>query len=604
MSNIASNKEKSFDTKNALWPFLKRIFTYAYRHKKFFWGFLICVIAIAIFDAIWPLLWMSFIDLAIVPGIEAYKASQVENFTPDYSNVYYYGGLFAINGICSVIAVIGFIWCTGNIKELVLMELRKEMFIKLQGLSFSFFDKSQSGWLLSRITSDAQKVSRLISWGFLNLVWGITMIVACLISMFYYQWKLAAIVTLSLPLLMVLSIKIRTMIMKYSRDSRRINSDIISAFTENINGVAVNKATSQEKRVGRNFNLLADDMAKVTFKAGYFTVMYQPLIIFIGSITAIFVIFFGGQMVLSGLTLGVFIAFFRYAVRIFEPVMDISSFYSFAQSSLSAGERIFSLLDEEVAIKDDASVKEHYNNLNGDIEFANVTFGYNAENTVLENFNLTVEAGQSIAIVGPTGEGKSTIVNLISRFYEPTDGAILIDGINYKKRTLNSLRSQLGIVLQSPHLFSGTIRDNVAYGNPTASLEEIKEALKTVAADEMIPYLDKEVGESGTHLSTGERQLVSFARAVLANPSILIMDEATSSIDTLAEAKIQKAIKGLLSKRTAFIIAHRLSTIKNCDRILVINQGSIVEDGSHENLMALGGKYYDLYSKQKVHVDV
>ena len=603
MSNIVSNKEKSFDTKNALLPFLKRIFTYAYRHKKFFWGFLISVVTLGIFDAIWPLLWMYFIDHAIVPGIEAYKASQVENFIPDYSNVYFYASLFALNGICSIISLLGFIWCAGNIKELVLKELRKEMFTKLQGLSFSFFDKSQSGWLLSRITSDAQKVSQLISWGFFNFVWGMTMIIACLASMFYYQWKLAVIVTLSLPLLMLLSVKLRTLIMKYSRDSRRINSDIIASFTENINGVAVNKATSQEQRVGRDFNLLANDMAKVTFKAEYFTVMYQPLIIFIGSITAIFVIIFGGKMVLSGLTLGVFIAFFRYAVRIFHPILDISHFYSFAQSSLSAGERIFGLLDEKIEIQD-GSVKENFNKINGDIEFANVTFGYNSENTVLENFNLDVEAGQSIAIVGPTGEGKSTIVNLISRFYEPTQGAILIDGVDYKKRTLNSLRSQLGIVLQTPHLFSGTIRDNVAYSNPSASLDEIKEALKTVAADELIPYLDKEVGESGTHLSTGERQLVSFARAVLANPSILIMDEATSSIDTLAEAKIQKAIKGLLSKRTAFIIAHRLSTIKNCDRILVINQGSIVEDGSHENLMTLGGKYYDLYSKQKVQVDV
>jgi ATP-binding cassette subfamily B protein len=281
----------------------------------------------------------------------------------------------------------------------------------------------------------------------------------------------------------------------------------------------------------------------------------------------------------------------------FEPIMDISRFYSQAQNSISAGERIFSLLDTKPAINDTEGAND-FSRINGDIKFENVRFHYETGKPVLKGLNLNIKAGESIALVGETGGGKSTIINLICRFYEPTGGVIKIDGFDYKEKTMQSLRSQLGVVLQTPHLFSGTVKENIKYGRGEASEEEIKDSLKTVGADDFIMRLDEEVGEGGENLSMGEKQLVSFARAVLADPRIFIMDEATSSVDTITEANIQRGILGMMKGRTSIIIAHRLSTIKHCDRILVVNRGEIIEDGSHHDLMVKKGYYYNLYTRQ------
>jgi ATP-binding cassette subfamily B protein len=282
-------------------------------------------------------------------------------------------------------------------------------------------------------------------------------------------------------------------------------------------------------------------------------------------------------------------------LKIFFPIIDISMFYAKAQGSLSAGERIFSLLDEEIAIKDSKNATD-YTTINGTIEFRNIDFYYNETTQVLKDFNLKIEAGQSIALVGATGEGKTTIANLIPRFYEPTKGQLLIDNQDYTTKTLQSLRSQIGVVLQTPHLFSGTIADNIRFGKLDATVTEIKAALLLLGATEFLDKLQIEVGENGENLSMGERQLIAFARAIIANPSIFIMDEATANIDTITEMKIQNGINEMLQNRTAIIIAHRLSTIKNCDRILVIQKGQIIEDGSHETLIAKGGKYFEFYN--------
>ena len=272
-------------------------------------------------------------------------------------------------------------------------------------------------------------------------------------------------------------------------------------------------------------------------------------------------------------------------------------FYAQAQGCLSAGERIFSLIDEENFIKEKENIGD-YGRIIGDIEFRDLSFYYEKENPVLEDFNLKIKAGQSVALVGATGEGKSTIANLVCRFYEPTEGQLLVDWIDYRERTLYSLRDQLGVVLQTPHLFSGTIRDNIIYGNREATDNELINVLKQTGGEEFIEMLDDKVGEEGKQLSLGQKQLISFARAVLADPRIFIMDEATSSIDTLTEARIQKGIERVLEGRTSIVIAHRLSTIRNCDRILVIKKGKIVEDGSHEMLMQQRGKYFELYTRQ------
>jgi len=481
-----------------------------------------------------------------------------------------------------------------------LYDLRDEMFKKLQKLSYSFYDKSAMGWLLSRLTSDADRVAELISWGFLDCVWGITMIIITTIIMFFYSWKLALIVFLSLPILFLLSIKIRALILKYSRASRKINSEITASFSEHINGVEVNKITAQEERVSNDFKVLSNNMRSKTFKSTFYTAMYLPIVIFVGAITAIFVINTGGRMALTlppGITVGVLAAFFGFATRIFEPIMDITRFYASAQNSISAGERIFGLIDEKIEIADSDEAK-NIAEIKGDIEFKAVDFEYVEGKPILQNFNLKIEAGQSVALVGATGDGKTTISNLVGRFYEPVKGQVLIDGIDYKNIKLNSLRSKMGVVLQTPHLFKGTVKENIKYGNQTATDEAIIHALKTVGADQFVKRLEEEVGESGNNLSLGEKQLISFARAVLADPSILIMDEATSSVDTFTEMKIQEGIEQLISGRTSIIIAHRLSTIKNCDRILVIQKGNIIEDGNHKQLMQMEGHYFNLYTKQ------
>jgi len=588
--------------KGALYPFIKRLLGYCMHHKKDFFWFMASTFLIGVIDGIWPWIWMSFLDQGVQPElIKLQEATQNGMaYVADTTLVWKYGSLFIIFGVLASIMVYAFVLLSSRIQEKVLYELRQEMFEKLQHLSFSYYDKTQTGWLLSRLTSDADKVCVLISWGLLDFVYGVTVITACLISMFYFNWKLALIVGMAIPLLFLISIKLRLLVLKYGRKVRKINSELIGSFTEHINGVEVNKITVQENRAGQDFAELTDRMRKMSFRSGYYTAMYMPIVIFVGSMAAVSVIYAGGNMVIAtvgGITIGTFAAFFKYSLRIFEPIIEITHFYAFAQNCLSAGERVFGLIDEKTNINDYLANGD-FNSIKGDISFENIELSYVDGKPVLADFNLKIEAGTSVALVGPSGEGKSTIVNLLSRFYEPQKGEVKIDGIDYRQRTLKSYRSQLGIVHQHPHLFDGTVRKNVAYGNPTASEEQIVEALKMVAADKLIARLDEEVGEGGDNLSMGERQLVSFARAVLTNPAIFIMDEATSSIDTISEAQIQRGIGRILEGRTAFIIAHRLSTIKNCDRILVIGQGKIVEDGNHQSLIEQKGKYYDLYTRQ------
>ncbi len=595
-------KDQQYTDKGALLPFLKRIFHYAMQYRLWFWTFIVGVVIVGIVDAVYPLIWMHYLDSAIMPAVEVYKQSWDKGITPsiDYQGLWFYGGLFLLNGLLQLIGVFVFVKLGGYMEENVMYRLRKEMFSRLQELSFSYYDKSASGWLLSRISSDTKRVTVLISWGFLEVIWGITMIIACLGAMFYYNWKLALIVAAAIPFLMIVSIKIRMLILKYSREARKINSELTANFNEHINGVAVNKMTSQEQRVSGEFKGLSDNMRRSSYRAAYYTAMYFPLVVFTGSIAAAFVLYAGGWMAIgqdSQITVGILAAFFSYATLIFLPIMDISRFYAMAQGCISAGERIFSLIDEVPEIKDREGATD-FGIIQGNIEFENVDFAYVEDKMVYENLNLSIKAGQSIALVGATGGGKSTITNLVGRFYEPTKGTLKIDGEDYLHKTLHSLRSQLGVVLQTPHLFSGTLRDNIKYGRLTATDEEIKQTLQMVGAAHFISRLDEEVGEAGDKLSIGEKQLISFARALLSNPRILVMDEATSSIDTLTEAKIQKGIAQMIAGRTSIIIAHRLSTIKNCDRILVIKNGQILEDGSHKELLQQKGYYYDLYTKQ------
>lgn len=594
--------DQKFEQTKALGPFLKRIGSYAWRYPKWVIGLLFWVMVVAVADAVFPLLLKVMIDDAIAPQIEAIKVAQDQGLTYqlDFNDIYYYTGLFVLIGLVQAIGVYLFIRYAGRIQEYVMHDLRKDMFERLQRLSFSFYDRSASGWLLTRLTSDTDRVAEVISWGLLEAFWGISMISFCLVVLFIYNWKLALIVAISIPLMLLISFKIRLLVLQYSRASRKINSELTASFSEHINGIVVNKSTAQEQRVSQEFQGLSSRMQKASYRASYYTAMYIPVVILTGSFATAFVVYFGGSMALAipaVISVGTLIAAIDYATKIFIPIVDISMFYARAQGSLSAGERIFSLIDEAIDIQDQQGASP-FPSIQGKIDFEQVDFYYNKNQPILENFNLNIQAGQSIALVGATGEGKSTIVNLIARFYEPQQGSIKIDDMDYTQKTLHSLRSQLGMVLQTPHLFKGSIRDNICYAQKGATDEAIIKALELVGATQFIARLDEEVGEEGENLSMGEKQLLSFARAILPNPKILIMDEATSSIDTITEAKIQQGIQQMLQNRTAIIIAHRLSTIKNCDRILVVQKGKIIEDDNHQNLMKLQGKYHQLYTKQ------
>lgn len=578
---------------------MRRLLKYSFRYPKWVAGFTVFVLLVALVEAVYPLVWLSLLDNLIIPAIDSYKnTGVVQNI--DTTALRNYGLVFLGLGLTLSIGVFCFINFAGRIQEYVMYDIRQELFIKLQELSFSFYDKSAVGWLLSRISSDTGKVTELISWSMIEVVWGSSMIVFCVTAMFIYNWKLALIVTLTIPVLTLISFKLRMLILRYSREARKYNSEMTARFNEHINGVEVNKSLVQEDRVSENFNELSDKMKVSSYKAAYYQAIFMPLVIFGGSIAAAFVIYYGGSMAITipaAITVGMLAAFFGYATMIFEPILDVSRFYSQAQNSISAGERIFSLLDTKAHIINKTGAGE-YRRINGNIEFDDVSFHYDEGKQVLSNLNLKIDEGTSIALVGETGGGKSTIINLICRFYEPTGGVIKIDGIDYKDNTMESLRSQLGVVLQTPHLFSGTVKENIKYGRDEATDMEIINALNVVGAEDFIHKLDEEVGEGGEHLSMGEKQLISFARAVLSDPRIFIMDEATSSVDTLTEVKIQRGIAGIMEGRTSIVIAHRLSTIKYCDRILVINKGRIVEDGSHYDLMRKQGVYYRLYTRQ------
>jgi len=592
-------KDKQFKTKGSLWPFLRRLLKYSFRYPNWVAGFTGFVLLVALVEAVYPLVWLSLLDKVIVPAVEHYRTTGV--LQPiDADQVRNYGLIFLGLGITLSIGVFCFINFAGRIQEYVMYDIRQELFIKLQELSFSFFDKSAVGWLLSRISSDTAKVTELISWSMIEVVWGGGMIIFCVTAMFIYNWKLALIVTLTIPVLTLISFKLRMLILKYSREARKYNSEMTARFNEHINGVEVNKSLVQEERVSDDFKSLSKKMKVSSYKAAYYQAIFMPLIIFGGSVAAAFVIYYGGSMAIvipAAITVGTLAAFFGYATMIFEPILDISRFYSQAQNSISAGERIFSLIDTEAMITDKPGAGK-YGRIYGDIVFENVSFHYDEGKSVLKDLNLHIEEGTSVALVGETGGGKSTIINLICRFYEPTGGVLKIDGVDYKEMTMQSLRSQLGVVLQTPHLFSGTVKENIRYGRDEASDLEIMNSLRVVGAEDFIERLDEQVGEGGEHLSMGEKQLISFARAVLADPRIFIMDEATSSVDTITEANIQRGISGIMEGRTSIVIAHRLSTIKHCDRILVINRGRIVEDGSHYELMKKQGVYYRLYTRQ------
>lgn len=596
---MTTNQEQDY-TKRVDFGIWRKILGFVKPYKRYVFRLALVMICVGGVDVIFPLMTRYAIDHFILKGT--------------MEGIWGFAAIYLLLILFQAFNVSQLALNAGKIETGMIYDIRHRGFDKLQQLSFSYYDKTPVGWMMARMTSDVQRLGDTIAWGLVDLVWGFTMMIGISIVMCFINIKLALISLSVVPLLAIISVYFQQKILTSQRKVRKINSKITGAFNEGISGAKTTKVLVREEENLNEFKVLTLDMYTSSVQAAIYSAIYLPVVLTLGSIGTGLALWQGGNgVMLQTISYGTLVVFVSYTIQFFEPVRDLARIFSELQSSQASAERIMTLIETEPEIVDSSEVFEKYGDvfspkkqnwpdINGNIEFKNVSFSYKSGEKVLENFSLDIKAGESIALVGETGSGKSTIVNLLCRFYEPTKGEILVDGVNYKERSQAWLQSNLGYVLQTPHLFSGTVGDNIRYGKLDATQEDIINAAKMVNSHEFIMKLEKgyetEVGEGGNRLSTGEKQLISFARAILADPRIFVLDEATSSVDTETEKIIQDAIQKVLKGRTSFIIAHRLSTIRSADRILVINDGKIMEDGNHKDLMKQKGHYYRLYTNQ------
>ena len=552
----------------------------------------------------------SLVDI-ILPLFRRYALDHyVGNQTMD--TIFLFVILYAVTVVFAGIA--NYISCSlATITEVsVNRDLRETAFRHLQTLSFSYFNQNSVGYIHARVMSDTSRIGSLASWTLMDSVWHISYLVGSAAVMISLNARLAGLVLLILPVLVVLFSFFQKKLIRVNREVREINSRITGNFNEGITGAKTIKSLAIEDEMSQRFMAETSNMRRRSISASRLRGVFAATMNFAASIALAIVLWKGGYIAES--EVGTFSAFMSYAQGMMEPVRWIIDAISDLITTQVNIERFSNLLAVQSDVIDTPQViakygdilepkKENWEPIRGDIEFKDVTFRYpDGDEDVLEHFSLKIPFGSHIAIVGETGAGKSTLVNLVCRFYEPTTGQLLIDGRDARERSQLWLHSSIGYVLQTPHLFSGTIRENLLMGKPDATEEEIWAAVKAVSADEVIAHLenglDTDVGEGGDLLSTGEKQLISFARAVLADPRILILDEATASVDTITEAKIQAALDSVTQGRTSLMIAHRLSSVRNADLILVVRNGKIVEQGTHKELIRMRGYYYELYTRQ------
>lgn len=571
---------------------LIRMMKYLFAYRKLFAG-VVFLTAISIVIGVWtPFVLRHAIDVDFANGIVGaiiftatlYVSLQIASWIMNYGSGY----LMALMG------------------QRAIFDIRQELYSHVQELSEEFHDHSSSGRIISRLTNDIDRMSDLLGGDLINSFAQIFIIFAIGAAMFSADWRLALISLSVVPILLFTTIYFRKLLREAYRRTRKTISNVTSNLAESISGAKVTKSFARERISAEIFSELNEADYQSNVDAGKAQASFFPVIRFISGLGTAVILLFGGMLMLNptlvpAVTLGTIVMFMQFSDSFFRPILIIANFYTSVQSAFAGGERVFSVLDSESAVKDypDAKIMPE---IKGHVRFNNVTFGYVEGALVLENFNMDIHPGETVAIVGDTGAGKTTIASLLNRFYEVLDGSIEIDDIDIRSVTQNSLHSRIGLVLQDPFLFMGTVKDNIRYGCQNATDEEIIAALEAIGAKRIIESLedglDTEVGERGNRLSEGERQLVSFARALLANPRILILDEATSSVDIYTEYAIQKGMRVLLENRTSIVIAHRLSTIVNADRIVVLEHGKIVESGRHRELMQQKGKYHSLYELQ------
>lgn len=526
-----------------------------------------------------------------------------EGLTPGNLNVVYLAvGLYAVVHLMAWALSYVETFGTGWVGQRVILDLRNYLFAHLQSLSLQYYSEQKAGWIISRLTNDIENLNNLMNDGVQNLVRNGLTLMGVVLAMFILDWRLALATMSVIPVMTVATAVYRKKSVRAFRRARAAIAEIAAYLQENVSGMRVVQAFTRESHALRGFDGRNMTYRKANQRTTTLSAIYFPGVEFLAAIGLAIVLLYGGYLVTQGqTTIGTMVVFVGLINMAFQPIQQLSQLYSDLQSVIASLEKVFSVLDTEPDRTDALNAKS-LERLSGDVEFDGVSFGYSGGDGILSDVDFRIRPGETLAIVGETGAGKSTIVKLLSRFYDPTDGEVRVDGEDLKNVRGSSLRRHMGVVLQDTFLFTGTIEENIRYGRPEATREEIEAAARAVGADDFIRRFpngyETRVGERGGGLSVGERQLVSFARALLAEPSILILDEATSSVDLATEARIEKALEKLLEGRTSIVIAHRLSTIRRADRILVLSNGRIVEQGSHDELLSRPSAYRRLYEAQ------
>jgi len=588
MNQIFQEKEYTSNLDPKLWLAVLR---HALPYKKQLIIITLEMVLMAALDSTLPLFTRYAIDKMITPK--------------DTSGLLGFCLLYLVVIVVGLINVAFFIHLTGQVETGMNYDLRRKCFAKLQAMQVGYYDRTPTGWLVARITSDISRLGDIVAWGIVDMAWGTALIIIVGIITLFMNWKLALLMLVLIPVMGYIGIFFQKKMLKVYRVVRKLNSKITHSFGEGIHGAKTTKTLVREQANLDEFVTLNNEMYQNSVKAAVLSALFMPLILMLASTGLGLILWLGGITTLKGgLTIGALMAFIEYISHMFEPISNVARLFAEMQNGQAAAERVFTLLELQPEIISSSPWDETWANrkMRGEITFDNISFAYKEGAHVFENFSISIKEGESLALVGETGTGKTTFVNLICRFYEPQSGRILIDGIDYKEIPLKWIHSQLGYVQQVPHLFQGSILENIRYGRLDATDEEVKRAAEIVSADEFIRELpgdySYEVGEAGNLLSTGQKQLLAFARVVLADPRLLILDEATASIDTETEGLVQTAMHKVLQGRTGIIVAHRLSTIRRVDRILMMHHGKVIESGSHSELLHQKGKYYRLYMNQ------
>lgn len=532
-------------------------------------------------------------------------------------NIILYGFLLLAAMVIRAFAILVNHYLTNALAVRIMIDIRRDSFKKLQELTFSYYDKTPSGWLIARLQNDTSKISRILSWGLIRAIWVALELIFTLFTIFWMSWKLSLVILSTAPLIILIAPYFEKKLLALSRKARNAYSKFVAWLAECITGAKTIKSLAIENTTFEESTRVTEDIRAKKYKQQRLHSIFQPTVNFIAVLTTAIIIIFGPKVVTNSGTgvvdVVLLVMFIGYINNIYNPIQEFADIFGDIMDTQASVEKVMSIIKTQPEIVDRPDViekygtfenpkKENYEKMTGDIKFDNVAFSYIEGVEVLHALNLTIKAGTSVAIVGETGSGKSTFVSLLLRFYQPTKGRILIDGFDYRDRSTGWLRSNTGFVSQSSFIFNGTIFDNIRYGKLDATLEEVISASKAVNLHEFVEKLpdgyNTKLSDAGQELSVGQKQLISFARAIIRDPRLMVLDEATSSIDTETEALIQGAVNKALKGRTSIIIAHRLSTIVDCDRILVMKDGNILEDGSHKDLMAKKGAYYNLYMNQ------